>query len=143
MDFSSNGVSFSTKIEDSCGIQVHDATGDIIFENGSRIIYDDTAKFEVMANTSSERANVRFTNVETSQAIGDDYLMLVRGNNGERKQFNHTYGGVTLGNGEYEAVVKVNKSITDMPSGTHYVSGTLEIECGDVSIGQFQSSRIK
>ncbi len=143
MDFGSNSVSFSGKIEESCGIKVHDAKGDIIFENSGHITYDDTVKFEVMTNTSSERANVKFSDVNTSKAIGDDYLMLVRGNNGERTQFNHNYGGVSLANGEYEAVVKVNKSMSDMPSGTLHVSGTLEIECGEVSIGQLQSARIK
>ncbi len=143
MKFSSEEVSFSTTIEENCGIVVHDNHGEIIFaDSNGQIIYDDTARFEVISNTSTERAIVKLTNVHKSQHIGDAYSMLVRGDNGERNVITPYVQGASLGKGEYEAIISVDKTYEEMPAGTHTITGTLEIECEAASVNRFRSSRI-
>lgn len=141
--FSSDEVAFSTTIEENCGIVVHDNHGEIIFgTSNGQIISDDTARFEVISNTATERAIVKLTNVQKSQHIGDSYSMLVRGDNGERNVITPYVQGASLGKGEYEAIISVDKTYEEMPAGTHVITGTLEIECEEASVNRFRSSRI-
>ncbi len=118
-------LTFSTKIDSVCGIEIIDDSGSIDFNDTNT---NDTASFKIKTNSKQGFSKINFTNINKSdnlQSENGEFIVndstSIKWNNPQTINVDHDE--------EQTVIARINKDSNQIISGDARVTTTLEIEC--------------
>jgi hypothetical protein len=118
-------LTFSTKINTVCGIEINDTVGSIEFNDK---VSTDSASFKVKTNSNQGYSKVSFSNINKSDNIQNENGIF-KINNTIDIDWNSPQEINIDHNKEQIVIAKINKNSNEIIAGEASISTILEIEC--------------
>lgn len=118
-------LTFSTKIDSVCGIEITDALGSIDFNDTNA---NDNASFKIKTNSKQGFSKISFTNINKSDNLLNENGKFIINDTIDIDWSNPQVINVNHDD-EQLVMAQINKDSTQIISGEARISTTLEIEC--------------